>query len=99
MCVGVREGSAGCRTRISSCRCLQKKFCCPYTSFLLLTPTTHNTRKPQGRTHYGKNFDRTYMHPRCPLRDNVADFAGLLKVREQYDPDHVFEPPLMTKVR
>jgi len=54
--------------------------------------------KYKGRTHYGKNFDRTYMHPDCPLRDNLYDFPGLLAMQAKHDPEKVFEPPLMTKM-
>ena len=52
----------------------------------------------QGKPHWGKNFDRTYMHPRCPVRDTARDFAGLLAVRDRHDPQRVMEPPLMAAV-
>jgi L-gulonolactone oxidase len=45
--------------------------------------------KYKGRPHFGKNFDRTYQHPGCPVRDNLYDFQGLLDVRARYDPDKV----------
>lgn len=61
-------------------------------------PSRRKTSHPQGKPHWGKNSDRTYMHPRCPVRDNARDFAGLLAVRDRHDPDRVFEPPLMAAV-
>lgn len=46
----------------------------------------------------GKNFDRTYTSPACPVRDHWPGLARLAQLQAKYDPSKVFEPPLMSKV-
>jgi L-gulonolactone oxidase len=54
--------------------------------------------KYKGRPHLGKNYDRTYVHPDCPVRDNLPQFGEVLKLQSKYDPDRVFEAPLITRM-
>ena len=63
--------------------------------------TSYKQQKPtryKGRPHWGKNYDRTYTHPNCPVRDALpaATFTRLAELQATYDPRRVFEPPLWT---
>ena len=52
-----------------------------------------------GRPHWGKNFDRTFTHPRCPIRPRYgARFDEMLRVAAKYDPGGAFQPELFKKV-
>jgi hypothetical protein len=55
-------------------------------------------RQPRPSADWGKNFDRTFTSPDCPVRDNHWKFDALLDLAAKYDPDKVLQPPLMTKV-
>jgi len=50
------------------------------------------------RLHFGKNWERTFTHPQCPVRPRYPHFDDLLAVQAKVDPDKVFEPPLFTKL-
>lgn len=52
----------------------------------------------KGRPHWGKNYDRTFAHPDCPLRDRFPNFDQQLQLQAQYDPAKVFEPVLMHQI-
>ncbi|KAI8477082.1 MAG: hypothetical protein J3K34DRAFT_399332 [Monoraphidium minutum] len=54
--------------------------------------------KYKGRPHWGKNFDRTFTSPDCPVRDNVWQMDKMLAIASKYDPEGVMTPPLMSKV-
>lgn len=55
--------------------------------------------KYRGRPHWGKNYDRTFTHPDCPVRDLYAGgFDKQLELQEKYDPEKRFEPLLMTQI-
>ena len=72
-----------------------------------LTPHPH-TRPPnnnnqnnryQGRPHWGKNFGRTYTHPKCPVRDIFnATFDTVLAMQAKWDPKKVFQPVLFDRI-
>lgn len=52
----------------------------------------------KGRPHYGKNYDRTFTHPDCPLRDRYPNFKKQLEMQAQHDPNKVFEPVLVHQI-
>lgn len=52
----------------------------------------------KGRPHYGKNYDRTFVHPNCPLRDRLPNFDRQLALQAKHDPAKVFEPVLMSQI-
>jgi hypothetical protein len=54
--------------------------------------------KFNGRPHWGKNFDRTFTHPKCPVKPRYPQFEQLLKVAKPYDKDGAFMPELFKKV-
>lgn len=55
--------------------------------------------KYKARSHFGKNFDRTYGHPDCPITANLHDWAGLWALARKYDPEGAFTPPLAERVQ
>lgn len=54
--------------------------------------------KYKGRPHWGKNFDRTFTHPKCGVRAMYPKFGELLKLQAKYDPGKMLEPRLFRKV-
>ena len=52
----------------------------------------------KGRPHWGKNYDRTFTHPDCPLRGRFPNFDRQLELQARYDPNKVFEPVLMQQI-
>jgi hypothetical protein len=51
------------------------------------------------RPHWGKNFDRTFTHPKCPIRPKYPEFAKQLASQKRYDPAGMYQPALFDKVR
>lgn len=48
----------------------------------------------------GKNFQRTFTSPRCPISKRFPNsFDRALDIQKQHDPDYIFEPELFTHVR
>jgi hypothetical protein len=55
--------------------------------------------KYDGRPHTGKNWDRTFTNPRCPLAAKYGDnLKAMTKMQDKYDPERVFEPQLWARV-
>jgi hypothetical protein len=52
-----------------------------------------------GRPHWGKNFDRTFTHPKCPIRPKYKNFGKAMEVAKKYDPEGMYQPALFKKVR
>ncbi|GBF95066.1 hypothetical protein Rsub_07567 [Raphidocelis subcapitata] len=52
-----------------------------------------------GRPHPGKNSERTFTHPGCPLADRYPQMGKLLEAQARYDPGLVFEPPLFARIK
>lgn len=52
-----------------------------------------------GRPHWGKNFDRTFTHPRCGLRKVYPQLDTAVRTAARYDPQGMFRPALFDKVR
>eukprot|EP00882_Tetradesmus_deserticola_P001995 GHRQ01002140.1.p1 GENE.GHRQ01002140.1~~GHRQ01002140.1.p1 ORF type:complete len:593 (+),score=177.48 GHRQ01002140.1:42-1820(+) len=50
--------------------------------------------KYKGRPHWGKNFDRTFTHPRCPVTKLYPRFNQLLALAKRYDPAGMFKTRL-----
>lgn len=59
-----------------------------------------NLCKYRARPHWGKNFERAFRHPDCPLRDNflASNVDKLLELQQKHDPHKVFEPELFKHV-
>lgn len=53
---------------------------------------------PFALLHRGKNFDRTFTHPKCGVRSMYPKFGELLKLQAKYDPGKMLEPRLFRKV-
>jgi len=51
-----------------------------------------------GRPHWGKNFERTFTHPKCPVRPKYKNFGKALEVAKKYDPLAMYQPALFKKV-
>jgi hypothetical protein len=47
----------------------------------------------------GKNFDRTFTHPKCGIRSKYPKFDQLLKLQAAYDPARMFVPRLFTRMQ
>eukprot|EP00878_Enallax_costatus_P027539 GHUV01029665.1.p1 GENE.GHUV01029665.1~~GHUV01029665.1.p1 ORF type:complete len:405 (+),score=109.11 GHUV01029665.1:2150-3364(+) len=54
--------------------------------------------KYKGRPHWGKNYDRTFTNPDCPVRDHLPNFDKQIELQAKYDPKKIFEPLLMQSV-
>ncbi|WIA09638.1 hypothetical protein OEZ85_009026 [Tetradesmus obliquus] len=50
--------------------------------------------KYKGRPHWGKNFDRTFTHPKCPVAPLYPRFGQLLALSRQHDPAGLFRTRL-----
>lgn len=48
----------------------------------------------KGRPHWGKNFDRTFLHPKCPVAPMYPKFNNLVALSKKYDPAGMFKPRL-----
>lgn len=46
----------------------------------------------------GKNFDRTFTHPKCPVRPMYPKFGQLVQLQQKYDPAEMLKPRLFQKV-
>lgn len=46
----------------------------------------------------GKNFERTFTHPKCGIRAKYPKFAQLLALQTKYDPANMLQPRLFQKV-
>jgi hypothetical protein len=59
-----------------------------------------NLCKYGARPHWGKNYERVFRHPDCPVRDNfpAANVAQLLELQERHDPAKLFQPELFQHV-
>ena len=57
------------------------------------------TTRYNGRPHWGKNFDRTFTHPKCPVRAKYPKFNDMVSMQERYDPTRSFESALFAKVK
>ncbi|KAI8472152.1 MAG: hypothetical protein J3K34DRAFT_415296 [Monoraphidium minutum] len=54
--------------------------------------------KHDGRPHPGKNWDRTFTNPRCPVVPKYGPgLARMTAMQDKYDPQRVFEPELFTR--
>lgn len=51
-----------------------------------------------GRAHWGKNFERTFLHPTCKTRAKYPHFDKLLALQAQHDPARMFEPRLFSRM-
>lgn len=64
----------------------------------LLLLTLARAPSPDGRPHPGKNWDRTFTNPKCPIAPKLG--GGLQKMQamqDKYDPQRVFEPELWAR--
>ena len=52
----------------------------------------------KGRPHWGKNFDRTFLHPKCPVAPMYPKFSTLVGLCKKYDPANLFRPRLLARV-
>jgi hypothetical protein len=44
--------------------------------------------------------DRAFLNPKCPINDTIpAELAAMTSFQDQADPQHMFEPPLFTKMK
>ncbi|KAF8056455.1 aminopeptidase M1-D [Scenedesmus sp. PABB004] len=58
--------------------------------------------KYKGRLHWGKNTDRAFLNPdpACRYAETLADeLRELSALQDAYDPNRVFEPPLIAKIK
>lgn len=54
--------------------------------------------KHDARPHPGKNWDRTFTNPKCPIAPKLgAGLKVLQGLQDKYDPKRVFEPELWTR--
>eukprot|EP00878_Enallax_costatus_P039544 GHUV01045351.1.p1 GENE.GHUV01045351.1~~GHUV01045351.1.p1 ORF type:complete len:168 (+),score=22.98 GHUV01045351.1:76-579(+) len=48
----------------------------------------------------GKNFQRTFTSPRCPIPQRFpTSFSRAVELQKQHDPNYIFEPELFNKIR
>jgi hypothetical protein len=56
------------------------------------SPSHRAQPHPQPPPGRGKNYLRTFTHPRCPLRARFPALPATLALQSRYDPDKVFQP-------
>lgn len=54
--------------------------------------------KYKGRPHWGKNFDRTFLHPKCPVAPLYPKFNTLIALSKKHDPQGMFKPRLFDQM-
>ena len=55
--------------------------------------------KFDARPHWGKNWDRTFTNPRCPVPPKYgAGMARMQQLQAKHDPARSFEPELWTRM-
>jgi len=54
--------------------------------------------KYQGRPHWGKNTERTYLHPKCGIKAKYPLLPKLQSIQDKYDPLKVYEPRLFSQL-
>lgn len=55
--------------------------------------------KYNARPHWGKNWDRTFTNPKCPVAPKYGKgIAALSKLQDKYDPSRVYEPELWRRM-
>ncbi|WIA11663.1 hypothetical protein OEZ85_011764 [Tetradesmus obliquus] len=55
--------------------------------------------KYDGRPHTGKNWDRTFTNPRCPVAAKLGEnFKKMVAMQDKYDPERVYEPELWSRL-
>lgn len=52
----------------------------------------------KGRPHWGKNFDRTFLHPKCPIVPMYPKFNTLVGLSKKYDPAGMLKPHLFDRM-
>jgi hypothetical protein len=58
------------------------------------------TRRYKGRMHWGKNIDRAFLNPSCPINSTIpAELAAMTPFQNQADPNRMFEPPIYKKIK
>jgi streptogramin lyase len=73
--------------------------------FPLLLPPFHSTPASHpaaaaAATHRGKNFARTFTHPKCSIPDRYPrSFDKVLALQDKHDPKKIFEPELWQQIR
>ncbi|KAJ9294281.1 hypothetical protein DTO217A2_9198 [Paecilomyces variotii] len=50
------------------------------------------------RAHWGKNPQRAFLHPECPMKDKYPELENFLDTARQQDPRGIFVPPLFRKM-
>lgn len=52
-----------------------------------------------GRPHWGKNYRRTFTHPKCTIAERFgASMDTARRMQAKHDPDRVFEPELWQSI-
>jgi hypothetical protein len=54
--------------------------------------------KYSARPHWGKNTDRIFFNPECPVRDKYPGFDRFLGLAEARDPRGIFVPPTFQRI-
>lgn len=86
------ESSAACCQHAAT-RCQHQQCRTSSLALLDLTPCRF-----KGRPHWGKNYDRTFLHPRCPIVPLYPKFGTLLDLANQYDPAGMFKTQLFDRM-
>jgi hypothetical protein len=87
----------------ATCVCLQLHNSA--ASALITTPHpgplgthTHTDTHTHTHTHRGKNHERAFKHPACPIRDNLPRFGQLEAFAAASDPQGIFQPRLFSDI-
>jgi hypothetical protein len=65
---------------------------------ITMTYITHRTSLLFACCPPGKNFDRTFTHPRCPVAPLYPKVNQLLALSKQYDPAGMFKTRLFDRM-
>ena len=61
-------------------------------------PISYHLPRYQGRPHWGKNTERTYLHPKCGIKAKYPLLPKLQSIQDKYDPLKVYEPRLFSQL-
>ena len=50
------------------------------------------------RPHWGKNTERIFLNPNCPVRDKYPEFDRFLEMAEASDPRGIFRSPMFQRI-
>jgi hypothetical protein len=63
------------------------------------SPRTKPNHPPPPSSHWGKNWDRTFTNPKCPVAPKYGDgIQKMAAMQDKHDPNRTYEPELWSRM-